>query len=119
LARKKAEAAPKKKAARPKLGFLDHFLVLLEHFLSYFELLFVYFRKKFNQSVQRTVVLLILLSYATFLLLSSTGFFVHAGYMSLLRFFDGDMVLSSLSMGTGLLVLSLLALYVFLKKIVF
>lgn len=119
MAKKKKTPPPQQEEqAEKKDTLLNQVLSLVEHFVSYFELLFLYLQKKVQQKVQYGFIITIAILYMLFLKVVGSILIIGAAYFSLLKFFNGDYIATSLSLGVGIMILSFSLLAILIKKIV-
>lgn len=120
MTKKKKQAKLEEKpeqTAKKKNSLLEQSLSLLEHFISYFELLFLYYQKIVAKKVQNAFVITIAILYALFLKVLGTVLLFYGIYSYLLKYFQGDIVLTSLVLGSGIIFISFLLLFVMIRKI--
>ncbi|MCB1142689.1 MAG: hypothetical protein H7A24_04380 [Leptospiraceae bacterium] len=116
MAKKKNPQSKKTKKVEER-GLIDQFIQVVDHVLSYFEILFIYLRKRLNQSVRRSLLILLVITYLFILKIAGTSFLLYAGYLALFNYFK-DPIFASLGMALFLLCFSFLFLYIMMKKMV-
>ncbi|MBK8394957.1 MAG: hypothetical protein IPL26_06875 [Leptospiraceae bacterium] len=86
--------------------------------MSYFELLYLYLQKSIQQKIQFGFIITIAILYMLFLKVVGSVLIVLAAYFALLKLFNGDHIVTALSLGVGIMILSFVLLAVLIKKIV-
>ncbi len=102
MPKKKSPPQPKKKTPE-KRGLLEQFLQVLDRVFSYFEVLFIYLRKYLNQGIRETIGFVLLIIYSL--------------YLELLKVFQENPSLASLSLGLGLFLISGILIATLLRRI--
>ncbi|MBK8394605.1 MAG: hypothetical protein IPL26_05095 [Leptospiraceae bacterium] len=119
MARKKKQPTPSVEEQEEKKDtLLNQVLSLVEHFVSYFELLYLYLQKSIQQKIQFGFIITIAILYMLFLKVVGSVLIITAAYFALLKFFNGDHIYTSLSLGGSLMILSFALLAFLIKKIV-
>ena len=112
--KKKAQNPKQEEQAEKKDTLLNQVLSLVEHFV----LLFLYLQKKIQQKIQYGFIITIAILYMLFLKVVGSILIIGAAYFSILKFFNGDHIATSLSLGVGIMILSFTLLAILIKKIV-
>jgi hypothetical protein len=113
--RKEPEAPPAKKTGK----MVDSFINLIDHFVAYFELLLVYARKIVTEKLQLSFIVFIALLYALFIKAAGTVLLIASAYFYILKYLNGDHILTSLVLGLGLIFFSFLLIVFLIRKIIF
>ena len=113
----KLEEETKEQNSKKKNSLLEQSLSLLEHFISYFELLFIYYQKIVAKKVQNAFVITIAILYALFLKVLGTVLLFYGIYSFLLKYFQGDVVLTSLILGSSIILISFILLFIMIRKL--
>ncbi len=116
MPKKKSPPQPKKKTPE-KRGLLEQFLQVLDRVFSYFEVLFIYLRKYLNQGIRETIGFVLLIIYLTLINFTGIGFIIYSLYLELLKVFQENPSLASLSLGLGLFLISGILIATLLRRI--
>lgn len=108
------DALPKKR----KNKLVEQGLALFDQLVSYFELLYLYLQKNIEEKVRKAFIVTIALAYVLFLKIIGTVLLIASGYFFVLEYTGGNHIITSLSIGAGLILFSLGLLVFLLKKLI-